>query len=462
MDMFNSKQKKFNKHEYIQHLKEVNNSLSEENIILKEKMKIIEDKMKMFEEKKLNFDNQKKITDNFRTKTDFVVKFFKFVKNNISLSHSIKIFGSFVRNMFEKIYLNIDDKTGYGDCRGNDVDMVIFDNIYEYTDYKIYFDIFIDKLRKIMMINNISSDKILIGEYYLTNIKANSDDPKHISYVLKFINKNDNTELIIDMNAYLIKNGDISQYNHPLYNIDFDVNAIYLCENGFKIDGITTEFDMFDTLNNIMNKTAVSGIPFSDYCRDAEEGLRIKKVDALKKVNHFILKRIKIMDKGYKLKGVYGLPDFRIEKTEPCEITMFSPPYPVIKLKCNHEMSLMSFAGILFKRVSEYSEKISCPMCRETLLPKILMCTPEKISEPQIPTYPFEEEIKIDKPVSLTGLSKENYDFIIELLTHTHTSAQQIPIGIPFPSMAPTDALETNEALIEDDQYHMGHLPPTT
>lgn len=450
MDMFNSKQKKFNKHQYIQHLKEVNNELSDENNTLKEKLK-------MFEEEKLNFENQKKITDNFRTKTDFVVKFFKFVKNNIHVSHSIKIFGSFVRNMFEKIYLNIDDKTGYGDCRGNDIDMVIFDNIYEYTDNKLYFDTFIDKLRKIMMINNISSDKILIGQYYLMNIKANSDDLKYISYVLKFINNNDKTELIIDMNTYLIKNGDSSQYNHPLYNIDFDVNAIYLCESGFKIDGITTEFDMFDTLNNIMNKTAVSGIPFSDYSKDAEEGLRIKKVDALKKFNQFILKRIKIMDKGYKLKGVYGLPDFRIEKFEPCEITMFSPPYPVIKLKCNHEMSLMSFAGILFKRVSEYSEKIACPMCRETLLPKILMCAPEKISEPKIPIYPFEEEIKIDKPVSLIGLSKENYDFIIELLTRTHTSAQEIPIAIPTESFTGID-----DTAVVDNQYHIGHLPPTT
>lgn len=83
------------------------------------------------------------VTNHLEEKFEALLSFIKFIETNVPQS-SCKIYGSFVRQMFEKMFLSTYDESGYGDSENHDVDLHIFESKEKYLEFKTEFNNIID------------------------------------------------------------------------------------------------------------------------------------------------------------------------------------------------------------------------------------------------------------------------------------------------------------------------------
>ena len=99
----------------------------------------------------MKFKNQ---TLHFKDKFNVLMSFVKFSKSMCKYSN-INIYGSFIRNIIEKIFISTSE-IGYGNPINHDIDLVFYKNKYDYELDKKNFDDFISLLR--IVANNNSYD----------------------------------------------------------------------------------------------------------------------------------------------------------------------------------------------------------------------------------------------------------------------------------------------------------------
>ncbi len=451
--------------------------------INKDTTKTDEEKLEMvkyinkLEEQQKNQIKFKKSTDHLQEKFDTLIKIVKFIEKNI-VESSCKIYGSFVRQMFEKMFLSTYDSSGYGDSENHDVDMTLFKSKDEFELHKKEFYNLIDtfevmskldysadikfgnffvvritestiklsnkhnqleSLRKklidyIILYNQHSDMQISETDAYLPSrrmmqdrvkirkleekIRNNFNNIPHFNIILK--NPKTNQYIIIDLFAYPIK--DDSEYNT---SGDIDVNTIYITR-----DGILSKSDFLTSIHSIMNRRGIMKINMKKIGEDLlhktltyEEKSRIYN-----QLVNFAGFRTKILSVGYdNIISDNQICDLSFENEKICEITKANPPYIVINLECSHSLSIMAFSGLVNIKSSTDTEFVSCPYCRNKLMPKFI---DSKVSTSNVINIPDSSlisdiynsnvsrresiSINIPQPTRNEIISNENFSTLLE------------------------------------------------
>lgn len=330
-------------------------------------------------------EKNKKSTEHFKNKILVLISFAKYIENYCNIS--VKIYGSFVRQLFEKIFIYNYDETGYGDTQNHDIDISIYKDENEFIDKKQNFygliDIFyiLSKLKfdeklnfegfYLVKINDLTITKdnetIHQNSLYPHELEDNETTFKylnnpHYHFILKNINFDE--YIVFDMFAYPI----IMQNEYNLNN-DINVNKLILTSKG-----ISTEFDFFTTLYGIIKRQGICNINFNHLIENLKSMTLTfnEKKKIYNQILQFIVYRTKILSVGYdKITSDYLLCEIEIEYKEKCILTELDPPYIKIKLECSHYLSVMSMAGITNIQTNEFTEQVVCPYCREKLIPNV-------------------------------------------------------------------------------------------
>jgi len=330
-------------------------------------------------------------TSNFKNKIEMISSFIKY-SEELTHSKNICVYGSFVRSLFEKIFLSSAEVIGYGDPINHDIDIAIYFDIDDYKLNKEKFTNFIEQLKNLILLSRYD-DNYYFGNYKIisvlnktiTNLKASPDqaepgfirkvmmDIPHYNIILK--NKNNDLDLIkIDLLAY-------KEIASNMWGNDFDINSLKITNLGIK----SNCDNFFEILSSILNKTATCQINFETITNMITDGytMRSEKEKILNQIIYFLTHRTKILELGYtEIYSDTSYFDISTETENSCTITGNEPPFIKIKLECNHELSLMAIAGLINIRSSEYTEAINCPLCREKLKFKLIEKIPEKIKSP--------------------------------------------------------------------------------
>ena len=376
-----------------------------------------ENMMKYFRQQ-IKFKTQ---TLHFKDKFNVIMSFVKFMKT-ICANTDIQIYGSFTRNIIEKIFMNTSEK-GYGDPINHDIDIMIYKTKYDYESDIINFSDFISLLR--IVSNNLSFDFNFYGfkvvDIIDTTIKQSDihdesgfnknfllDIPHYVIILMK-----DNFKIKIDMLGY--KNeGSINMWQN-----EFNINSLTFSDEGIFskiIDPANKDsYGMFETIYSIMNKTAICNMPFESLFNDFGWKTRSEKVKIFNQIIWFFANRMKILSLGYtNITSDNNFFDYEIEKEEECVLSGNPPPYIKLKLACTHYISIMGLAGLVNIRGSEWTESIKCPFCRHDLSFRFIDRIPEKIN---IPKQPVKETVEIDKyEIEEDLFSDENLKYISNLL----------------------------------------------
>lgn len=335
-----------------------------------------------------------------------LINFIKFFESYIPQS-SCKIYGSFVRQMFEKIFISTLDESGYGNSQNHDVDITIFKSEETYNNNMEMFYNVIDTLELMEKLNTDSNNNAF-GEYTVVktyDLTMNCDYEKRelkrreerISQLSQYLqnynptftikdmnlqkslrqkfngvphfhiilyNKNDNTYIIIDLLGYPIVDNE--------YNIDddIDVNTLYITR-----DGIRSKSDFFTTIESIIKRRGILKINFESMIYDLKTKTLTftEKSRIFNNIVNFLGLRTKILGNGYnQIESDTKIIDIYLENNEICEITDLHPPYVGIHLECGHKLSVMALSGIVNIHHNDFSEYIGCPYCREQLIPKLI------------------------------------------------------------------------------------------
>jgi len=355
-------------------------------------------------------DKTIKINQDINEKIKTTFDFINFVKTICKTSNA-SIFGSFPRMLLERSVSGLSELDGYGNTINHDIDLYIYEDKYDYveSDFKTLMNVLQ------LMKSNMSFSDYKIESIHDKTINASSrvtDNAK---------------DRMLDIPHYVIilkKSDKIIKYDllaHKLelsnkWTNEYDVNSMTISRRG-----INSVQSFFDTLINIMNKTADCTINFNKLILPlSKSGYRSEKVKILNDILFFASMRTKILSLGYKqiYNDKYGMIVISIEKNNECPITSLQPPYIQLELDCNHKCSLMALAGIINVRASGDTESISCPFCRHTLIPKLSSTpNPNKVKSystavdtntiiPLLPPHEISEEV----------ISKENKDYITGLM----------------------------------------------
>ena len=401
-----------------------------------------DDMIKYFKQQ-IKFKTQ---TLHFKDKFNVIMSFIKFMKT-ICANTDIQIYGSFTRNIIEKIFMNTSEQ-GYGDPINHDIDMMIYKTKYDYTNDITNFTDFISLLR--IVSNNSSFDFNFYGfkvvDVIETTIKEIDihdeigfnknfllDIPHYVIILMK-----DNFKIKIDMLGYK-NDGSINMWQN-----EFNTNSL-----SFSNDGIFSKivdpankdsYGMFETIYSIMNKTAICNMPFESLFNDFGWKTRGEKVKIFNQIIWFFANRMKILSLGYTdITSDNKFFDYEIEKEEECTLSGNAAPYIKLKLACSHYISVMGLAGLVNIRGSEWTESLKCPFCRHDLLFAFVDKVPEKIT---IPKQPVKETVDIDKYETEKNLfSDENLKYISNLLRNQRlpTEDTQLPdlVRPPTPPAPP-------------------------
>lgn len=334
-----------------------------------------------------------------------LINFIKFFESNVPQC-SCKIYGSFVRQMFEKMFITNLDESGYGNSQNHDVDITIFESEEIYNNNMDQFYNVIDTLELMEKlntdVNNTFGEYTVIKTYDLTmncdyekrELKRREERIAQLSQYLQnyqpkyttkdinlqkslrqkfngvphfhiiFFNKNDNTYIIIDLLGYPIVDNE--------YNIDddIDVNTLYITR-----DGIKSKSDFFTTIESIIKRRGILKINFESMIYDLKTKTLTftEKSRIFNNIVNFLGLRTKILGNGYnKIECDKKIIDIYLEKDVICEITDLHPPYVSIHLECGHKLSVMALSGIVNIHPNDFSEYIGCPYCRGKLIPNLI------------------------------------------------------------------------------------------
>lgn len=391
--------------EYHKILKYVDELETENRKLLEEKKKINEENDKI-RKQIIEYDNK---TYEMKSYIELCVILIKFCNTICKPSYSVKIFGSVVRKLIEKVFMQLDDVSYYGDCRDHDIDIFIYHDVVEFeTNYYNFTNLIKAFETFIMFYDNGIIDKSEFGDYIPISIDVKTvKNTYNVHYELCLKRKTDNKIIKIDLVGYNFR----GEESHP--GGDFDVNCIILNNKGIQI-GEIGQLDFLDTLYNIINHKAITSIDFYNHIKNMRSGLRQKKEGHLNIISHFLSTRMKILDGGYKnLEGLMGFPDFYIEKEKDCDITDLPPPYIVIKLECGHNVSIMALTGLINIRNSYSTEQIQCYICRETFIPNIISKEGTFIKIPKQISYAPKKITVPDKKLNI--ISESNLLYVRDL-----------------------------------------------
>jgi hypothetical protein len=382
-----------------------------------------------------NIKSFKKSTDHLQMKFDTLISFIKFFETNVPESQC-KIYGSFVRQMFEKMFLSTYDSTGYGDSENHDVDMTVFESKELFEAHHKEFSDIIDTFEVMSKLDFTA--QIKFGSFYVVNIQdltihitpgdeinqkhldfyrerldtyisgynERSSNPisfddehlpsrrmehyrvimnkleasvkdkfnkvPHFNIILK--NPETNSYIILDLLAYPI---DSKEYD---ITKDIDVNTLSLTS-----DGIQTKSDFLSVIHSISKHHGVMQVNMKQMIEDLEtKSLTFNaKAKIYNQIVNFMGFRTKILSVGYeKIYSNEQMGDFYIEKNLDCPITGAHAPYVCIRMKCNHPLSVMALSGMVNIQASEYSEFVGCPSCRSKLIPAMIEQKPNRIEIP--------------------------------------------------------------------------------
>lgn len=372
----------------------------------------------------IKFKNQ---TLHFKDKFNVLMSFIKFAKSMCKYSN-INIYGSFVRNIIEKIFIS-SSECGYGDPINHDIDLIFYKNKYDYELDKKPFDDFISLLR--IVANNSSYDfnfydfKVVdIIEKTIDKIEASDGIQKefllNIPHFVIMLKK-DNIKIKIDLIVY--KSDDI---NFTTWQNEFNINCLSINNNGIFTNQFDESYGFYDTIHSIINKSAISNLPFNDMFYNFTYKTRKDKIKLLNQLIWFMTYRMKILNLGYtEVFSDIKFIDYKIEKEEPCELSGNEPPYIAIKLTCGHYISIMGLAGLTNIQTSEWSESIKCPMCRQDLDIAFNDKMPPKIKIPLLPEK--ELEVLDDYEINDKIISDDNIAYINHILKNQSLNNQPQP-----------------------------------
>jgi hypothetical protein len=375
-------------------------------------------------------------TDHLQTKFDALLSLITFIETNVPKS-SCKIYGSFVRQMFEKMFLSTYDPTGYGDSENHDVDMTIFKTKEEYESSIKEFQNMMDTFEVMEKLDFTAG--ITFGSYHIVSVQdltinlTPTDEGTMRSierirksiddYIIRYNANGTNRNISIDdlqlpslhmmrersyMNRLertvrdklnqvphyniIMKNPETNQYviidllGFPIvskdYDItkDIDVNTIYMTRKG-----IQSETDFLTTLQSISKRRGIMQVNMKQMIEDLEtKALTFsEKSKIYNQIVNFMGFRTKILSVGYSTIHSHDqIGDFFVETENRCEITGGQPPYIAVRMKCDHPISVMALSGLVNIRSTEYSEFIGCPTCRAKLIPQMKESKPTCVEIP--------------------------------------------------------------------------------
>jgi len=435
-----------------------NNSQESQDIIAKQAsvIKQHEDTIqKLTSELNLEKEFTEKVVNvgkDFSDKLITSIAFIKSIKQHTGIKNP-NIYGSLCRQLLE-LPFSLAEKMktpGFGNSIHHDVDMVLFDqdDYYDDTPYirhiKEYFDILINKCHQ--------KREIQFGEYKIIGVHETT--VKKVTKLEGIIKKN-----LLNIPHYIIqlqKDDNIIELDistrHPAdttWKYDFDVNTIFLTEKGFN-----AHEDMYDIINNIKIKQTRCLIDLMMYDRNAFEGygmLKQERIPHLLQLGFFFTHRLKIIKYGYtNITSTYEVPEFKMETTEPCDITSMAAPYIAIKIACrckNRWLSIMAYLGILTRTGTKYTESILCPYCDENLRVKFVEKKPkeDKICklEPEKLIYQ-----SIPKTEGTIYFGEEAITFMRDLFGDARSIQEDIPLVMrsAFPAINIDDAVALSNLL---------------
>jgi hypothetical protein len=351
------------------------------------------------------------------------MSFIKFLKN-ICKQSNIKIYGSFVRSIFEKIFVSTAD-VGYADPINHDIDIVIFENKHAFTaekdkffefislmqivsntekyDFNFYGFKVIDVVEKTINPNNLRPDSGIAKKFLI-------DIPHYVIMLQK-----DNFKIKIDMLGYKTENTEFNTWQN-----EFNINSLAMTENGiFSKDfydlNVSESYNLYETINSIITKTAICNLPFNHLLNGFTHKYRNEKSNIVNQIVWFFSHRMKIITLGYSnITSDINFFDYVIERNEPCLLSGNEPPYIKIKLACDHYMSIMALAGLVNIRSSEWTDAIKCPFCRSDLNFALIDVPSNKIIIPKTPEK--EMESIDDYEVADDLFSDENIEYITTII----------------------------------------------
>jgi hypothetical protein len=448
---------------------DIDNNIMNELVNLKESLTNILQQIQDTPENKVTVDNIKKQLDTLETKlkqvddfefntiytkekTLLVIGLYNFIKDICKVPP--KIYGSFLRQILEKVFVSIYDNSGYANSQNHDIDISVFKDKIDFS-YSTNNDRF-NKLCRFFQ--RLKHSELTFNGFYIKDFNNSTLEIKnnqvncncgsiycrfrhqtrtlinnsslkklfniphyHIIFTKKICNKDIN--IMIDLFSYSVTTED-TEYN---IDADIDVNKLEI-----STEGIVTRYNEFtDVLYNIINKTGTCNINFNhmiDKLRNYPLVFENKK-EIYNCIIIFLMMRLKFLNKGYtKLTSHFKICKYEIENKEPCEITGLEPPYINIILECGHKMSIMAFTGATNVKPSDSSEGINCPFCRHKLLPMLEDIKPSRIS------YPTKNDLndlsinidttnkthvnkqKIDRIESNKTMTSDNIDYVFSLL----------------------------------------------
>lgn len=375
--------------------------------------------MKKYFENQIKFKNQ---TLHYKDKFNVIMSFIKFIKT-ICKQSRVKIYGSFVRNILEKIFVSTAN-IGYADPINHDIDIVLYHDKYifetdkqnfsdfislmqivsntEKYDFNFYGFKIIDVIEKTLRPNDVR-DESGFGKKFMIDI------PHYVIILQK-----DNHKIKIDMLGYKTENRDFDTWQN-----EFNINSLSMSEYGIfckdSDDIKSSSYNFYETINSIITKSAVCNLPFETLLSGFTHKYRNEKCNIVNQIIWFFSNRIKILGLGYTdIKSDKKIFDFEIERTEPCLLSGNEAPYIKIKLTCGHHLSIMALAGLVNIQASEWSDAIKCPLCRHDLNFALIEAKPTNI---QIPSQPEKEMVTLDDYETTQKLfSAENTDYITHIL----------------------------------------------
>jgi len=368
------------------------------------------------------FKNQikfKRQTLHLQDKFKVVMSFIKFMKTICNIS-SPTIYGSFTRNIIEKLFIHTAN-IGYGDPLNHDIDILIYRNKYDYDADIQSFNDFISLMRIVSINQSFNFDFYGFKVVDVIENTVKHDDVTDVNgFVKKFminiphhtiILSKDDFKIKLDLIAYKSNDYDFDQWQN-----EFNINSLSMDSSGIIIKSNDLKsYDFFEIINSIMNKTAVCNMPFDTLLHGFNYKTRNQKTTIINQIIWFMINRFKILTLGYT--DIYSdlkFFDYKIERDEQCVISGNEPPYISIRMECGHYISLMGLAGLINIRSSEWTESIKCPLCRKDINIVLIEKKPENIL---IPVQPTRDLVLIDKyEVESSLLSQENIDYINHLV----------------------------------------------
>ena len=312
--------------------------------------------------------------------------------NNIFDNADCIIYGSIIRQIFElpKSLSTFFDDYNYGNSINDEIDIHIYNNKPDIKNIQMISEKILE-IHKIINLHQLLPDIVTppkFGNYNLVHIedktiRVQSYNSIHDSSVIgnpyyKFHlnNINDKNNILI-INIYGWTN-----YKNKSKNITH-IENLCLSNNGIifnNLFNINNNSTFVNIINDIINKEMITNIDLKSIHEIINKPIEKKdKCLELLKFIDFFINKIELIKCGYQLKSsIYEIPEYIIEKVEPCDITSINAPYIKFKLVCDHYISIMSFLGIINSEI-EGTESIQCPYCRDQLNISFTVSLPSEI-----------------------------------------------------------------------------------